>query len=195
MILRRSLLIAAAVMMLLCGMLTMAGRFVSKPSDTPVKGDLIVALGGDGGSRVREAQLLYAAGYAPRILLTGIEQGDPLVRPAYLEWRAAFLVAHGVPADVMLFDSRSANSWEESRNTLALMQQKGWHSVLVVSDPPHMRRLSWVWRKVFADSGMMFRLIASPMPGWDAELWWHNEKSAQFVLMELIKLGYYLVTY
>lgn len=192
---RRWLLIAVAVMIVAVGVLSVAGRFVSGPADVPVKADLIVALGGDGGSRVKEAQRLFAEGYAPRILLTGIEQGDPVARPAYLEWRAAFLASRGVPVDVILFDSRSGNSWEEARNTLALMRQKGWRSVLVVSDPPHMRRLSWAWRKVFAGSGVEFRLIASQMPGWKAESWWSNEKSAQFVLIELIKLMYYTINY
>lgn len=184
-----------AVVLLGGGVLAMAGRFVSSPTDTLAKADLIVTLGGDGGSRVREAQRLYADGYASRILLTGIEFGEPLARPAYLEWRAAFLVAHDVPLNRLLFDARSANSWEEARNTLALMKSNGWGSVLVVSDPPHMRRLSWVWGKVFSGTGLEYRLIAAPMPAWEAGAWWRNEKSGQFVLMELIKLGYYVAAH
>jgi uncharacterized SAM-binding protein YcdF (DUF218 family) len=184
---------AVAVVILTGEALAMAGRFVSSPAGTPARADLIVALGGDGGNRVREAQRLYAEFDAPRILLTGIEFGDPLVRPVYLEWRAAFLAARGVPTGAILFDARSGNSWEEAQNTLALMQRQGWRSVLVVSDPPHLRRLSWVWGKVFTGSGLHYRLIPSPMPGWDAGHWWRDEKSAQFVLMELIKLGYYPV--
>jgi uncharacterized SAM-binding protein YcdF (DUF218 family) len=175
--------------------MAMAGRFVSGPADVPAKADLIVALGGDGGNRVREAQRLYAASYAPRILLTGIEFGEPLTRPAYLEWRARFLTAQGVPENALLFDTRSGNTWEEAGSTLALMRQHGWRKVLVVSDPPHTRRLSWVWKRVFAGSGLEFRLVSSPMAGWAAEGWWRNEKSAQFVLMELIKLAYYLAKY
>ncbi|MEW5771876.1 MAG: YdcF family protein [Pseudomonadota bacterium] len=175
--------------------LSLAGRFVSGPEDAPARADLIVALGGDGGNRVREVLRLYATNHAPRILLTGIESGDPLTRPAYLEWRAKFLATQGVPASALLFDTRSGNTWEEAGNTLALMQQHGWHRVLVVSDPPHLRRLSWVWGEVFAHSGLEFRLVPSPMPGWEAGAWWRNEKSAQFVLMELIKLTYYLAKY
>ena len=30
---------------------------------------------------------------------------------------------------------------------------------------------------------------------WDADGWWHDEKSAQAVIMEYIKLAYYLVKY
>jgi uncharacterized SAM-binding protein YcdF (DUF218 family) len=186
---------ALAVLLLAGGALATVGHFVSRPADTPAKAELIVALGGDSGNRVRLAQQLYADGYASSILLTGIEFGEPLVRSAYQEWRAAFLVGRGVPARAILFDNRSSNSWEEATNTAVLMQRKGWRTVLVVSDPPHLRRLSWVWGKAFAGSGLEYRLIAAPMVGWEAGSWWRDEKSGQFVLMELIKLGYYLVKY
>jgi len=63
--------------------------------------------------------------------------------------------------------------------------------VLVVSDPPHLRRLDHVWGKVFAGSGIQYRLIAAPMEKWDAARWWSNEASAQYVVIEYIKLGYY----
>jgi uncharacterized SAM-binding protein YcdF (DUF218 family) len=192
---RRWLLWLVLATLLSGAALSMAGRFVSDPADAPASVDLIVALGGDGGNRVREVQRLYAAGYAPRILLTGIESGDPLTRPAYLEWRARFLATQGVPMSALMFDAHSGNTWEEAKNTLALMRQHGWRKVLVVSDPPHLRRLSWVWGKVFTGSGMEFCLVPSPMHGWEAGAWWRNEKSAQFVLMELIKLAYYFANY
>ncbi len=35
-----------------------------------------------------------------------------------------------------------------------MMEARGWRRVLVVSDPYHMRRLSWTWRRVFEGSGL-----------------------------------------
>lgn len=66
---------------------------------------------------------------------------------------------------------------------------------LKVSDPPHMRRLDWVWGKVFAGSGKSYVLVASEPAWWDAVHWWRSEKAGQFVLTELIKMGYYVVKY
>ena len=65
----------------------------------------------------------------------------------------------------------------------------------MVSDPPHMRRLSWVWGRVFAESGRHFTLVASDMEEWDAEHWWRISSNAQFVFAEYIKLAYYLFQY
>ncbi|MEB0164716.1 YdcF family protein, partial [Glaciimonas sp. CA11.2] len=87
---------------------------------------------------------LYKLGYAPKILITGIDGGEPQIRPAYLTWQALFFAQQGVKKNVLLFDTESANTWQEALNTKKLMEQQGLHHVIVVSDPPHMRRLSWV---------------------------------------------------
>jgi hypothetical protein len=48
-----------------------------------------------------------------------------------------------------------------------------------------------VWNKAFEGSGKEYRLIAARMEGWNANRWWQEEKSAQYVLTEVIKLAYY----
>jgi uncharacterized SAM-binding protein YcdF (DUF218 family) len=168
-----------------------AGIFLDAPSQQPERADLIVTLGGDVGARVHKAAELYRQGFAPTILLTGLEGGHAGTRSHYLNWRARLLVDRKVPASALLFDEVSANTWEEAVNTLSLMQARKMQSVLVVSDPPHLRRLDRVWGKVFAGSGIQFRLVAAPMEKWDAAHWWSNEASAQYVVNEYIKLGYY----
>jgi hypothetical protein len=49
--------------------------------------------------------------------------------------------------------------------------------------------------KVFAESYKEYRLVTSDLEGWDAAYWWRNEASAQFVVMEYVKLGYYWVVH
>ncbi len=172
-----------------------AGHFLVAPAQAPVTADLLVALGGDHGARADRVLALYRKGFAPKVLLTAMEDGHSKTRAAYLNWRARYLIDEGIPEKVLLFDRRSANSWEEAVNTLELMQSMKLDRVLVVSDPPHMRRLSWVWGKVFAGSGKTYTLVASDMEGWDAEHWWRTSPNAQFVFAEYIKLAYYLFTY
>jgi len=182
------------VAVLLVGLLG-AGHFLAAPSQPPVKADLLVALGGDNGARADRVLELYRKGLAPKVLLTGPEGGHSRTRPAYLHWRARYLIDEGIPEQALLFDRRAVSSWEEAVNTLQLMQAMKLNRVLVVSDPPHMRRLSWVWGKVFAGSGKEFTLVASDMDYWDAEHWWRLSSNAQFVFAEYIKLAYYLVQY
>lgn len=173
-----------------------AGHFlVALSPPPPVKADLIVTLGGGTGGRDDRVAALYAKGIAPKVLLTGQEGGYSKTRTNYLNWRAQFLVDQGIPRSALLFDLQSASSWDEAVNTLRLMQSANLGRVVVVSDPPHMRRLSWVWGKVFSGSGKEYTLVASDMEGWDAGHWWRTSANAQFVFAEYIKLVYYFIQY
>jgi len=171
-----------------------AGRYLEAPARAPVKADLLVALGGDNGARADKVLELYRKGFAPRILLTAPETHSK-VRSSYLSMRARYLMEEGIPERALLSDRHSKNSWVEATNVLQLMKSMKLDRALVVSDPPHMRRLSWVWGKVFAGSGKSFTLVASDMDDWDAADWWRTSPSAQFVFGEYIKLAYYLMQY
>ena len=105
------------------------------------------------------------------------------------------LAEHGVPLERIIGDPDSTSSWEEAVNTRRIMEANGWRRALVVSDPYHLRRLSWTWARAFRDSGLGYSLVATSPQRWDPDGWWHDEKSAPFVIMEYIKLAYYLVKY
>lgn len=190
---------ALAAMLLLTTVVVLSflglGRWVSVGTSLPERADLLVALGGDDGARVRKVAALVQGGYAPTVLITGLDGSPADTRRHYLEWRARVLVEAGVPPERLVFEGTANNSYQEAMATLALMRARGWKTVLVVSDPPHMRRLNWVWGTVFAGSGLSYRLVSGEPVWWDADRWWSNERSGQFVLTEVIKLGYYLVKY
>jgi uncharacterized SAM-binding protein YcdF (DUF218 family) len=168
-----------------------AGNYLEGPARAPVPADLIVSLGGDGGQRVQKAAELFRAGFGPHVLLTGVEELDGGI---HTEFRVRILRGDGVPAKALLFDSTASNSWEEAIHTLGLMRERGWDRVLVVSDPPHLRRLQWTWDKVFEGSGKKFVLVASNLQNWDADAWWREHGSADFVAREYLKLAYYIAT-
>jgi len=186
---------AVAIVALSVWALVHAARFLEGPASPPAQADLMVVLGGDSGDRTLTAARLYAAGMAPRVLLTGLEASPPEARRAYLHWRAQMMADAGVPLERFEYDAESGNSWEEAVNTRRLMEARGWHRVLVVSDPYHMRRLSWTWRRVFEGSGPEYSLVASSPAFWKPDVWWRDEKSGQAVIVEYIKLAYYLVKY
>jgi uncharacterized SAM-binding protein YcdF (DUF218 family) len=185
------LLLAAALVaaaLLYAG--THAAAFLASPAGTPARSDAIFVLGGDAGERVIRGLELYRAGLAPVVVLTGIEEGAAGTRRTYLNWRARYLVEAGVPESAIVFDTASGNSSEEARNARTLARARGWHAVMVVSDPPHMRRLALLWDRAFEDSGIRWTLVASHPAWWSASGWWRNARDAQFVLMEYIKLAH-----
>ena len=168
-----------------------AGFWLEAPAQAPVHADAIVVLGGNDGDRALRALGLYREGYAPKIVLTGLERGSASP-PANLTWRAEFLVTHGVPKSALRFEIYSDNSFDEAANILELMKKQGWRTVIAVSDPPHMRRLAWTWHRVFKGSGLSYALVASETQWWSPGNWWRDERTGAFVISEYIKIAYYV---
>ncbi|OAI49816.1 hypothetical protein AYO43_00105 [Nitrospira sp. SCGC AG-212-E16] len=171
------------------------GHWLSAPGNMPIQGDIIVALGGGGIERVQSALKLYREGYAKRILLTGFNRTSGMASSQYLHWESRMLVDGGVPQEALFFDDHSGNSHDEANNTAVLMKTRQWKTALVISDPPHLRRLDMVWRPACAQHGLEYRLIATEPPAWNVSRWWSDKVWAKFVGMELLKLSYYTIAY
>lgn len=191
----RCLRVIAAVLggLILAGAIgfVLLGRWLEAPAGVATKADVIVLLGGDSRARLSTGLALYRDGYAPNIWLAGNDNDRLPIGHTLPNVRFDYLVAEGVPKAAIRIDDASFNSWEEAANTLALMRSNGWRKALVISDPPHMRRLSWIWRRTFNGSDASYVLISSKPRWWNVSEWWKDEWSGQFVLMELIKMGYY----
>jgi uncharacterized SAM-binding protein YcdF (DUF218 family) len=192
---RRSLVLLLFCILFSAWSLLYAGNFLSSPAQQPVTADAMFVLGGDGGARTLRGIELYRSKYSPLVVLTGLEDAEPSAQPYYLNWRSQILIAAGVPKNSIEFDAVSKSSREEAVAALKLARQRGWKRVLVVSDPPHMRRLLWIWSKTFKGSGIDVVLVAGTPWWWNAEKWWTSEASARFVVSEYIKLGYYWMKY
>ena len=171
------------------------GHWLSAPRNVPEQSDIIVVLGGGGIERVQTALQLYRDGHAKRILITGLGSVSGQSPNHYLHWESRFLLDGGVPSEALLFDDQSANSHEEANNTALLMKSRQWKAALVISDPPHIRRLDMVWGPACVHHGLEYRLIATEPPTWNASGWWRDKVWAKFVGMELLKLAYYAILY
>ena len=152
--------------------------------------DAIVVLGGgvgaaipprvypdlyDAADRVVHAARLYHAGKAPRIIVSG----------GFLRWREQarpeaegmmeLLIALGMPSEAIVAEPNSQTTYENARNTAALLDANGWDDVLLVTSAMHMRRALATFRAAgvdahpvatdygVVDSGeaLLFRLVPS----------------------------------
>ncbi|MEY3758826.1 MAG: hypothetical protein RIR39_317, partial [Pseudomonadota bacterium] len=68
---KRILLIISFLLLLVVALFNL-GIWLSEPANKPVQADLIVTLGGGTGERDQMAAKLYKAGYADKILITGM---------------------------------------------------------------------------------------------------------------------------
>ena len=133
-----------------------------KLSDPPQKADAIVVLGGGVGEtgtpgkntieRARYAADLYNADWAPVIIFSS---GYVY---SYQEAEDMKLIATsiGVPKEAILLETRSSNTYENVRFVKEILDQKNWHSILLVSAPYHLRRVSLVFRKLAPGIGVRY---------------------------------------
>ena len=141
------------------------------------------------------AAMLYKAGYSKKILLTGMKGISDAGQRYYKSPRTLFMLKRGVLAEALIFDGQSTSTYQEAINTAALLNAHHWQSALLVSDPPHMRRLDYCLQPVFKKAGLSYQLIQSYSPTWHADRWWQNKKWLQFCVSEVVKLVYYALAY
>lgn len=139
---------------------------------------------------------LYQQGYGKQILFTG---GSFLLHNENYGHRAKErAVKNGIPIEaIAIDDSKITSTFEEVVRLKEFITQSmvPINSVIVVSDPHHMRRSRWTYRQVLGDR---VRLGMAPVP---FELspykpkWWTECDSKKFVKDEYMKIIYYYARY
>lgn len=107
--------------------------------------------------RIRHGLDLYQRGYAPVLLFTGGYGGS---RARFSESQVArrYAMQQGIPDSAILIESVSRTTRENLVQARALMQERGLHTAIVVSDPLHMARALRLSRELGVDA------VGSPTP-------------------------------
>jgi len=157
--------------------------------------DVIHVIAGD-DYRTEYAIQLYKQGYAKYIFFTG---GWCKIHGwKHGEHGQQLALSQGVAPEAIAFDDSSVTStYSETVRLKAWMEKSPIpiRSVIVVSDPFHMRRARWTNRQVL---GKGFDLIMAPVP-FDQipykRQWWTDEASQRYVKEEYTKTVYYFLRY
>jgi uncharacterized SAM-binding protein YcdF (DUF218 family) len=95
--------------------------------------------------RVKSAVRQFAAGSIRNLLFTGGAAHSP---DAEAEVMGRLAVARGVPADHVFRETRALTTWQNLRFSTKLMNERGWHTVLIISTKDHLpraRRIAQYW--------------------------------------------------
>ena len=144
------LLIAAALLLLLGGeVLVLKDAF----SETPAPSQAILILGTrvygqEPGPmlqlRLEKALALYRQGYAPYIVTSGGQGADEGISEAAA--MRNYLVARGVPAAAIFLEDKSTSTYENLRNSAAILREKKLNQVIVVTNRSHVFRSLYLAR-------------------------------------------------
>jgi uncharacterized SAM-binding protein YcdF (DUF218 family) len=139
---------------------------------------------------------LYQQGYARQIFFTG---GWCSFHNYYHgQHGRERALEQGVPPEaIAIDDSVVTSTYAEvvQLNDFITHSQIPVRSVIVVSDPHHMRRARWTYRQVLGDQ---VRIRMAPVP-FDRSpyqrRWWTDEGSRGYVKSEYLKIAYYYARY
>lgn len=118
--------------------------------EAPAPVDVIVVLGGEGRmpNRTIHGLELYRQGIAPLVAFTG---GAPAGRPAQASSAYRSLqeaLARGLPSSAALLVDGAQSTYDEALQIRDLAAFHRWHSLLIVTDPYHTRRVRNTFRAV-----------------------------------------------
>ncbi|MDO8679084.1 MAG: YdcF family protein [Acidobacteriota bacterium] len=159
--------------------------------DPLAKADAIYVLGGTIYERPLEALDLYKAGWAPTIVLVQQvadwgevwlnERGITVTNE--LEIQIELLEQLGVPRGVITSVKPMGSTADEADALLALMRERGWSSVIVVTSKQHTRRAGLSMRRVLRDEKKV-SMRASRYDRSDVDRWWTDRSTFRFTLFE-----------
>ena len=164
--------------------------------------DAIVVLGGGRLDRVVEAADLFAAGYAPIVLLTRMPeipiiaelQARGLDVSTALELRLDYLEALGVPRDTTTVLQRVIESTQAEAELIAeWAESRQIGRLIVVTTGFHTSRARFVFDRVLRGRPTEALIRPSSTSGFEPATWWHTRSDLRDGLVEIQKYAYYRV--
>ena len=194
---RRPVRLAAAILLILAlaaiFIFRNLGRWlvVQDPLD---RSDAIVVLSGGMPYRAIEAAKIYRQGVAPQIWLTQPANPAEIMNKMGISFQGeesynrSVLLHEGVPESaIRILPPEIVNTEDEERAVIAQMQATGARRAIMVTSPPHTRRVRTLWRKL-APPGLVILVHPAVEDEFDANHWWRTTRDSLAVMRETMGL-------
>ncbi len=143
----RKVLAAILLLVIVVPLFTFGRTWFAAHNSAIQKSDVIVVLGaaqfnGRPSSALRarlvEAKRVFSLGYAPLIITVGA--GAPGDRTTEAASSKAWLISNGVTDSAIVAIPKGRDTLVSTRSYIAEMRRRGFHSVIIVTDPYHCLR-------------------------------------------------------
>jgi len=134
-------------------------------------------------ARTERAIELYHEGYAAHLILSG---GLGRWPPEEAEVMRRLAEAAGVPQEVLILDLEAHSTWESIARAREILDQEGWETAIVVSDPFHMTRSLLMAR----DAG----IVGYGAPALDSPTYTIPSRRVFYTSREVLAVWWYLLS-
>jgi vancomycin permeability regulator SanA len=133
-------------------------------------------------ARTERAIELYQEGYAAHLILSG---GLGRWPPEEAEVMRRLAEAAGVPQEALILDLEASSTWESIARAREILDQEGWETAIVVSDPFHLTRALLMAR----DAGF----VGYGAPALDSPTYTIPSRRVFYTSREVLAVWWYLV--
>jgi uncharacterized SAM-binding protein YcdF (DUF218 family) len=98
-------------------------------------------------SRCLRAAEVYRVGRRCPVVVSGGKVDPSSPGPAFAESMRDFLVQLGVPETDLVVEGRSRNTFENAVETSRLLEERGLHRIVLITDAAHLKRATGCFRK------------------------------------------------
>ncbi len=137
--------------------------------------------------RAHAAAKLYLEGVAPLVIITG-GVTKPYLPPVNIKGMAIILQGMGVPADKIIIENRSADTYRNGIETSKILNRLELKTVLLVSHDYHLFRLVSVFKKLGVEA---FAYAANQSYRRESISWWRYFDWANFNRIQTISHEYF----
>ncbi len=192
-------LLAASAYAFRAQLLTRAAGFLVVANDPLQPADVLFVLNGDYNTRPFRAADLYRQGLAPAVVIAQ-SANQPVQNLGLLQNETSIAVAAmeklGIPSEkIVVLPGGVTSTYDEALALRRYVQEKGLHTVILVTSAFHTRRARWIISKELAGLGVTLQVSPVPYGGFDAANWWKSEDGLVTVNNEYVKLLYYYWKY
>ncbi len=154
---------------------------------------VVVLSGGQDMSRLEEGAKIFLDKNAKWLVLTEITspEGEKVSETTQLFKETARSL--GVPDSATLVTNQASFSTKaEAEQTLALMNQKGFTSAIIVTDPFHTFRTRLIFRSVFRNTGIDLYVRPVRNHWYRSTTWWTSDEGRKATISEYVKIAAYI---
>ncbi len=153
----------------------------------PVKSDLIVCLGGGSSKRIQKSIDLYNEGYSEQNFLVLV--GDSNFHKEY--------IIKNYPETNYIVSLPYNNTAKEIQFIKKYMSEHHYKSVIIVSEPPHSRRIKVLTDllSVKDDDKFSYLFVGSDVSWWHRNKYYQSPRALKFVFSETLKIVYVYLNY
>ena len=164
------------------------------------RSDLIVCMAGGDVERALASGDLFGRGLAPKIFISRESPPDGLETlrergihyPESIDRVMMILKGLGVPESAVIRNDRPMEgTFHEADAVAALVREKKYRSLILITSPTHSRRTWLTFRKALPDKEVRIAVLPTPYSQFRSEDWWKTRRYLREVILEYQKLIYY----